>query len=360
MPIVMEIPGERVLIVGRVHEGTSSLINRLLNEQLCRVHAGDAESEPARDVTSSDPRISVIFHERPGFEHERYQEEKAKLERDVRSWSRSFLARNHCAAVLIVTSGMFADAERAVARMADQWHIPLGIVFTKHRVEDPGDYGIEPNNEDESDNLEEVNVARRELRLSGIDPSTVRMFFVNSVREISTDRVGGFERLARGLKDMVTEGLGRTRARILAIPFPLIDWNERADEIIHEAASQCGLIAGIVIVPMVATIANLTIPRRMVVRLLEFFEVQGDLPAAAEVLVNRYGDAKATVGLVAADIIKVIPFLGWVVGGVGGSVGCRRQTTQLGFEVKALLVRLSQAHGSLTSEDIIAAVGHPI
>jgi GTP-binding protein EngB required for normal cell division len=207
IPLVIDIPQSRVLIVGRSGTGKSSLINRLLNEQARIVQAGSSCKEDPKDVKSSNPSISVIFHDRPGFEHEHFHDEKERLNKDVLNWNRSVKPANHCAAVLIVTDGRFVDAERLLAQMADRWKIPLGIVFTKQRLDDLGKYDVEPNNADETQNLELINNTRKELRSCAIDPNTVKMFFVNSVCDVRTDNVGGFERLARELKHMVNQGL---------------------------------------------------------------------------------------------------------------------------------------------------------
>jgi hypothetical protein len=170
------------------------------------------------------------------------------------------------------------------------------------------------------------------------------MFRVNSDRIFDkvevVDRIGGFERLAGGLRDLVADGVSQIEPRIRRNIEARDARITRARQIVDSRAEAVGGVSGAAFfVPFTGTVSNQLIPRSMVKELLRLFNVQGDLDDCAGKLVSRYRNGFATAGLVAADVVKVVPLLGWLVGGLGAGLGGRNQTRKLGKDVIKLLQR---------------------
>jgi uncharacterized protein (DUF697 family) len=94
----------------------------------------------------------------------------------------------------------------------------------------------------------------------------------------------------------------------------------------------------------------------MIVRLLQLYNAEGPLEEMAEMLIDRHRVGLATGALVVADIVKAVPLVGWVIGGLATGLGCNHQTRLLGQDVKSFFSELANKEGWITRDAIVRAL----
>jgi predicted GTPase/uncharacterized protein (DUF697 family) len=339
IPLMQQISKAKVLVFGRSGAGKSSLVNRLLNHQIRQVTTGEYRLEPFMKCSVSD--IPVEFYDGPGFDTQHWAKELERLSHDVHRTNKSPNRSEHYATVLLVvnyrTKRFLQEDVELAKTVVTGWKLPLAIVLTNFEAR-PEAYEREP------DDKVTISIKTRILEL---DPrfSTVRYFRVNSTVEEESDRpVAGFERLARGLKELVDEGLEETPEWVRQL---------RAEKIVEDAARQNGGISGgVFFLPGSSTIANTVIPKNMIIELLGVFEVDGPREEIAGQFIVAVRNGWITGALVVADVTKAIPLIGWVVGGITTGVGSYFQTKDLGMAVVGILTDLAERNFPVRADQI--------
>jgi hypothetical protein len=284
----------------------------------------------------SIPGIPVKLCDGPGLEVEGWAERLNQIDADVLSQKRLCEPRKQYVAVLLVVHYRTRRFEAAdiglVAKVIRGWHLPLGIVLTNFEAP-PRKYEGEPTDEF-------TMSIKKQLAGSDARFNTIPFFLVNSVVDENTELpVRGFERLATGLKELVERGLQQVQE----------GFDMNVANIINSEASDCGAWSGgLFFMPFASTIVNSIIPKRMIVRLLKLFKVEEPVEPMAELLLDRYRNGWETGGLVVADVVKAIPVAGWLIGGLGTGLGCKRQTRLLGLDVQEFLCKLPRSGGLIT------------
>jgi predicted GTPase/uncharacterized protein (DUF697 family) len=347
IPLMRDISKAKVLVFGRRGAGKSSLANRLLNHRGREVTTGEPCQEPF--MKCSVPDIPVQFYDGPGLEARNWAEALKQLDAEVRKANKSLEERDHYAVVLMAVNSRtqrFLQEDIYLAKkVVEEWKVPLAIVLTNFERA-PAEYEKEPD-----DDL--VVSIKKNFEKEAPMFSKVRYFSVNSTMEEDSDKpVAGFVRLARELKELVDEGREESRMRVQRLTRAKI-WQLETDKIVREASSKTGgLSGGLFFLPLSSTVANAVVPKTMVRDLLELFEVEGNHKELAELFIEKLRNGWRTAGLVAADVLKVIPVVGWLAGGLGAGLGCHFQTKDLGEAVTKILTKLAKEQSRVTANQI--------
>jgi hypothetical protein len=179
----------------------------------------------------------------------------------------------------------------------------------------------------------------------------VPIFSVNSFQEDPDSApVRGFCELCEGLRSLVKEGLENSR---LPLSGQLAEKIAKAEEIIEEEASSCGKWAGwICFIPSSGFLARSVCQKRMLNRIMEVFGVAGVNDSLIDLLIEKYRSGGLTAALTLFELAKVVPIVGWFLGGLGSGLSMKDQTRGLGNHVKIMLIGMSMSRQSMTAAKV--------
>lgn len=301
-----------VLVAGRSGVGKSTLINAVFGESLSETGHGKPVTQTTRKITKRG--IPVALFDTRGLEMEQY---KATLEQlrtfltDCRK-SAELEDQIHVGWVCVAEdSRRFEDGEQAVVKLLSEFDIPVIVVITKARQ----DSGF-------------LRLIRDELA-----PTASQHLRVRAIAEELDD---GHQLPPMGLKELIQAThevvpVGRQTAFAAAQQIDSALKKNKAHAIIAGAAAAAAA-AGASPIPFSDALILVPIQMGMISGITIALGVSLDKGAIASVSASAVGCAAAAIGgrAIAANLIKLIPGAGWVVGGAISAATAGALTVALG------------------------------
>jgi uncharacterized protein (DUF697 family) len=128
------------------------------------------------------------------------------------------------------------------------------------------------------------------------------------------------------------------------------------DIVKKEASCAGGWSGGLFFVPWSGNLTMSIVHNRMVTRLLALYRVEGADSHLIHDIITKLRDGAGTAGITVAEGVKLVPIVGWVVGGVFSGFGAGDHTLDFGYRVIKLLQHVHRPGQTLTGGQVYDAL----
>lgn len=323
-----------IIVAGRTGVGKSTLINAVFGEDVAEANMGTPVTQTSTWYKSKKGTLRIL--DTKGIEAKDFQETLNRLQEEIEAGRRATDVNDqiHIAWLCIDEPSLrVQDAEIDVVRILNQHRIPVIVVLTKH--------GFEPTFREK---VREILLAQN-TRVQAIIP-------VSAASRSSAYPVMGVDTLVRKTHEILPEA---AKAAFLAAQRVSNELRASAAEKIVYTSASAAAAAAATPVPFSDAVAIIPIQLGMIVAISRVFGIDAEKNSVMTLVSGIAGAlGMAVVGRWAAgSLVKFIPGVGSILGGIINSTVAGGLTVSLGLTyIKFLSTYAEQHHRLPTSEEI--------